>query len=241
MTTIESGDSESSAMSIEPAGRCPITGLATSEEATGLRSRSTLMEHPKDQDQILLEAFLACQGRSRAAVIAMNERTMITNQSASELLQPGDRRMLWQWVLDVMGDRGAAGKSLLLRSSLRVTGHCKPVSTDRRHAGAVVRLSVTGSNRPVGSCSSELHRQPTKADWLDPSLVTGWIELTDSERTVAELVARGLTNKEAGREMFVSHHTVDSHLRQIFRNFGVSSRVELARAVGEHYKALALQ
>jgi DNA-binding CsgD family transcriptional regulator len=73
---------------------------------------------------------------------------------------------------------------------------------------------------------------------LDPALLSGWIELTDTERTMAELVARGLTNKETGITMCVSRHTVDCHLRQIYRKLGVNSRVELARVMGEHYEAL---
>jgi DNA-binding CsgD family transcriptional regulator len=73
---------------------------------------------------------------------------------------------------------------------------------------------------------------------LDPSLMTGWTDLTDTERTVAELVARGMTNKQAGRVMFLSRHTVDYHLRRVFKKLGVNSRVELARAIGEHYEAL---
>ena len=71
---------------------------------------------------------------------------------------------------------------------------------------------------------------------LDPSLMTGWKELTDAERTVAELVARGMTNKQAGRRMFSSHHTVDTHLRRVFRKLGLHSR-RTARSLGEHYEA----
>ena len=73
---------------------------------------------------------------------------------------------------------------------------------------------------------------------LDPSLMTSWTDLTDTERTVAELVARGMTNKQAGRLMFLSRHTVDYHLRRVFRKLGLNSRVELARVLGEHYAAL---
>jgi DNA-binding NarL/FixJ family response regulator len=47
-------------------------------------------------------------------------------------------------------------------------------------------------------------------------------------------VAEGLTNHEVGERMFVSRHTVDFHLRQIFRKMEISSRVELTRLVLEH-------
>jgi DNA-binding CsgD family transcriptional regulator len=60
-----------------------------------------------------------------------------------------------------------------------------------------------------------------------------WDRLTDSERTVARLVARGLTNREVAEQMFVSPHTVSFHLRKVYRMFGVGSRVELTRLLVE--------
>jgi DNA-binding CsgD family transcriptional regulator len=61
--------------------------------------------------------------------------------------------------------------------------------------------------------------------------VEGWASLTDTERRVASLVAEGLTNQQTGARMFVSRHTVDFHLRQIFRKLTITSRVELAGIV----------
>jgi DNA-binding NarL/FixJ family response regulator len=46
---------------------------------------------------------------------------------------------------------------------------------------------------------------------------------------VAGLVALGLTNRQVGERMFLSRHTIDFHLRQIFRKLQVESRVELTR------------
>jgi DNA-binding CsgD family transcriptional regulator len=59
--------------------------------------------------------------------------------------------------------------------------------------------------------------------------VTGWDSLTDTEQSVATLVAQGLTNRQVGAQMFVSPHTVKFHLRQVFRKLEIGSRVELAR------------
>jgi DNA-binding CsgD family transcriptional regulator len=59
----------------------------------------------------------------------------------------------------------------------------------------------------------------------------GWASLTDAERMLAELVGTGLTNKEAAAHLFISRHTVDAHLRHIFRKLDISSRVQLARIV----------
>jgi ATP/maltotriose-dependent transcriptional regulator MalT len=64
--------------------------------------------------------------------------------------------------------------------------------------------------------------------------VSGWASLTDTERSVAGLVAHGLTNPQVAGQMFISPHTVKFHLRQVFRKLGVASRVELARLAVEH-------
>ncbi|MFE0131922.1 ATP-binding protein [Streptomyces sp. NPDC059037] len=57
----------------------------------------------------------------------------------------------------------------------------------------------------------------------------GWASLTVTERSVAALVAQGLTNRQVATQMFLSPHTVGFHLRQIFRKLGIRSRVDLAR------------
>lgn len=63
------------------------------------------------------------------------------------------------------------------------------------------------------------------------SPATGWESLTDTELAVARLVAEGLTNREAAGRLFVSPHTVNTHLRHIFGKLGVSSRSALTAAV----------
>jgi DNA-binding CsgD family transcriptional regulator len=61
----------------------------------------------------------------------------------------------------------------------------------------------------------------------------GWDSLTATERTLASIVGQGLTNKQAAARLFVSRHTVDSHLRHIFRKLDINSRVELAALVAK--------
>ncbi|SIO88809.1 LuxR family transcriptional regulator [Nocardiopsis sp. JB363] len=62
-----------------------------------------------------------------------------------------------------------------------------------------------------------------------PAPDRAWNELSDSERRVALLVTDGLTNREVADRIFLSPHTVDSHLRSSFRKLEVRNRVELAR------------
>jgi DNA-binding CsgD family transcriptional regulator len=51
---------------------------------------------------------------------------------------------------------------------------------------------------------------------------------------VAEAVGQGLTNAEAAQHLFVSRHTVDCHLRNIFLKLDISSRVQLAALGSQH-------
>lgn len=54
-------------------------------------------------------------------------------------------------------------------------------------------------------------------------------DLTATEHAVADLVVLGLTNRATAHRLSISPHTVDTHLRHIYRKLGVGSRVELAR------------
>jgi DNA-binding CsgD family transcriptional regulator len=59
----------------------------------------------------------------------------------------------------------------------------------------------------------------------------GWASLTATERAISLLVAEGLTNGAVARRLYISPHTVNTHLRHVFAKLDVSNRVELARVV----------
>jgi DNA-binding CsgD family transcriptional regulator len=61
----------------------------------------------------------------------------------------------------------------------------------------------------------------------------GWAAMTKSELAVAQLVADGLTNREVAERLFVSPHTVNTHLRHVFAKLDVNSRVDLTRLATE--------
>ncbi|GAA3078701.1 ATP-binding protein [Streptosporangium carneum] len=53
-------------------------------------------------------------------------------------------------------------------------------------------------------------------------------KLTPHELSIAQLAAEGLTNREIGQRLYLSHRTVGTHLHRIFPKLGVSSRDDLA-------------
>jgi DNA-binding NarL/FixJ family response regulator len=58
--------------------------------------------------------------------------------------------------------------------------------------------------------------------------------LSDREREVVQLVARGLSNKLIARELGISEKTVKAHLTTIFQRIGVTDRVQAAMWARDH-------
>jgi DNA-binding CsgD family transcriptional regulator len=158
-----------------------------------------------------------------AHVRGLLERTQADLQEAVELFERAPRPLEHAAALEDLGaeltptDRDAAidvlGRALALYSELGATWDARRVRSRLRELGVRRRL-VTA----------------------EPE-TSGWSALTTSELTVARLVAEGLTNREVAERLFVSPHTVNSHLRHVFAKLGINSRVELARRAREYEMA----
>jgi DNA-binding NarL/FixJ family response regulator len=57
--------------------------------------------------------------------------------------------------------------------------------------------------------------------------------LTDREREVLQLIARGYTYREVGAELFISVKTVESHVSSVLRKLQLANRNELTRWAAE--------
>jgi DNA-binding NarL/FixJ family response regulator len=56
-------------------------------------------------------------------------------------------------------------------------------------------------------------------------------DLTEREREIAELAARGQTNRQIADQLFLSVRTVNNHLNHVYTKLGFSDRQQLATAL----------
>lgn len=105
----------------------------------------------------------------------------------------------------------------------------RATSDARRHLSAARDIfSQLGAAPWAARAGSELRAtgQPVAHDQR-PDPVT----LTPQQREIATLAAAGLTNKQIGERLYLSHRTVATHLYQIFPKLGVTSRAALRDAL----------
>ena len=71
-------------------------------------------------------------------------------------------------------------------------------------------------------------------------MLSGAESLTPRERRVGELAAKGLTTRAIAELLFVTPKTVEFHLRHVYQKLDITSRSEIADALGEGRSELAL-
>lgn len=86
--------------------------------------------------------------------------------------------------------------------------------------------SLAAPSFPAPALGGAQH--PASAADAGPSPVPSVPAFTAQETAVARLVAAGLSNRDAARELFVSVKTVQYHLTRIYAKLGIGSRAELA-------------
>jgi DNA-binding CsgD family transcriptional regulator/tetratricopeptide (TPR) repeat protein len=94
------------------------------------------------------------------------------------------------------------------------------------HASGAVRYR-NAADQELRRLGRHIHRRTRPGE---PAKV-GVASLTAREREVAWLVVDRRTNPQIAEGLYLSPKTIETHLSNIFRKLGVSSRVEVARAV----------
>lgn len=87
----------------------------------------------------------------------------------------------------------------------------------RTVASGNLAFSTDIANQVVSAMSAESRSEPTNLS-----------RLSERERQIALLVARGLKNRDIANELAISENTVKRHMQSIFSKTGTRDRLELA-------------
>jgi DNA-binding CsgD family transcriptional regulator len=109
-----------------------------------------------------------------------------------------------------------------LRRQRRVAESRAPLRAARQSfdALAFAGLAEIARKELRASGESSHERVPGASDLLSPQ-----------ELQIAQLAAQGLSNREIGQRLFLSHRTVGAHLYRIFPKVGITSRTQLRDAL----------
>jgi DNA-binding CsgD family transcriptional regulator len=172
-------------------------------------------------ERLVLQRFLQQRRGAKGPLVFLTGSTMIANAAAGRLVQALDEALLREHAARTYGEPEEVGP-IVLSNGTSVSVTLEPLVDGGQRVGDLLRL------KPV---TNQTGHPRTR----DGHPTFGWESLTDTERTVIELVSEGLTNREAAEQLFLSHHTVGFHLRSIFVKLGVGSRVELTRVALERH------
>jgi DNA-binding CsgD family transcriptional regulator len=171
----------------------------------------------------LLEHFLRARRRARGPIVAINGDEVLTNAAGARLVGDGDHRRIWSWV-NMLEATQLPTPELRLRGGT-FGARCEWIRARGQVVGAIVHLDEPAAD-------SKSHTRDRVHGSRRPTV--GWASLRSSDLSIAQLVSVGMTNGEISARLFVSPHTVDSHLRQIYRKLSITSRSELTRLVVEN-------
>ncbi len=139
-------------------------------------------------------------------------------------------------------DHLAQAVALLERSPARLEEACAHLSLGaalrrggrRREARGPLMRALELAERCGARVLAEEARTELGAAGYRPRVgaAAGAGSLTASERRVAELAARGSSNKEIAQALYVTLKTVEVHLSHTYRKLGIASRRQLGRALG---------
>jgi DNA-binding CsgD family transcriptional regulator len=188
----------------------PLATRAAREIESRLLDETGLLE------KLMLQRFIQERRKAKGPIVFIDERRMFTNAAAAVSVTPADRSRLWDCAKRLLSGEQSDPAELMLGGAA-VEIRCEPVRDAGVPEAALLRLAPVAGATPESSPSRSVRRP------------YGWESLTESEEAVVGLVARGLTNREVGERLFISRHTVDFHLRSIFRKLDVGSRVGLTR------------
>jgi DNA-binding NarL/FixJ family response regulator len=105
----------------------------------------------------------------------------------------------------------------------------------QQHAAEEMSRRILGEvgDLPLPENASSTALSGTPPPWQTENEVVG--ELTRREYEILQLMTRGATNAEIGRQLYLAEGTVKSHVKHILRKFGVANR---GQAVATYLESL---
>jgi ATP/maltotriose-dependent transcriptional regulator MalT len=167
-------------------------------------------------------------------------RLMADRAGAELALSEGDSDLAASLARSGVVGAGQIGARAHVAPARALLGRALAASGDIHEAIAELETAANefdalGAVRYRDQVESELrrlgHRTAHRRSASGQGDVFGVESLTGRELEVAELVLDRRTNREIADELFLSTKTVETHMRHIFDKLGVSSRVEVARAM----------
>jgi DNA-binding CsgD family transcriptional regulator len=150
--------------------------------------------------------------RLLAATSDLKSRTALLRESVDILNDCGDRYELAHSLADLSQAYQAMKQLSWARSTLRLAAQAA------RECQAESLLDTIVAAEDLA---------PPQGD-QDPAAEEGTIPLSDAERRVATLAARGDTNREIARRLYITVSTVEQHLTRVYRKLNVAGREDLA-------------
>jgi DNA-binding CsgD family transcriptional regulator len=146
--------------------------------------------------------------RVLAATTELRQRPQLLMEAIEDLHNSGDRLELARALVDLSEAHQELGEFSRARMHARRAAaeakacHAEPLSKLLSHGGTF-----------------EVKEPRIEADGVPP--------LSGAERRVATLAARGYSNREIGRMLYITVSTVEQHLTRVYRKLNVGSRADL--------------
>jgi LuxR family maltose regulon positive regulatory protein len=150
--------------------------------------------------------------------------------SASSSLEEGDVEHARAQAEEGVAVLRRWGQPLMLAHALLLLSQISRVLGDYEGAASSLseaRVLIEGCPDPGTFLAARLAELTPSSTQLDRA---GTEDLTDRELVVLRLLRGSLSEREIGHELFLTHNTIHSHTRSIFRKLGVSSRAEAVEA-----------
>ena len=179
------------------------------------------------------EAIAHVEALQREGLAQISPRLALVTRAGDAMTAPDElKRERFEQVLGVAGiDRWPFEHARIELSYGEHLRRARATGEARVHLmRALDGFRVLGARPWTDKASSEL--RAAGAATGRPATAAG-VSLTPQQLEIARLAAQGLTNKQIGERLFLSHRTIATHLYQVYPKLGIASRAALSDALAQ--------